>query len=274
MALTVKFTRTVQLYPRGVFLQWEINDADRFGDYAVEIYRGQSADGPWEHLGTFANAYNYTDVFDVDGPGDATANTYSLERALYYRLRVIPPPGLDEAVTVAGLVGPESKGRQAGIRRKILRDETVMLSKLNGSRVAICKRKRWGPRCPDCFDPYTREVLRGDCLRCYGTGFVGGYHNPVITWARRTPKNVAVTQTESGKVELSGAQIMMLDFPSVQADDLIVFLDENSRYLVRAATGTELRIVQVHQEITATELSHAAIEYRLPVDPLTSVPLF
>lgn len=274
MAITVTFTRMIELYPSGLFLQWNIQDADQFGDYVVEIYRGQAPDGPWEKLAEYSNAYNYVDRFDTDGPADGAPNHFSIDRKLYYRVRVIPPTGLEEAVFAVGQVGVELQGRQRGVRRKMLRDELVTLSKLNGTPVALLKRKRWGPRCPDCYDPYTREVARGECLRCYGTGFVGGYHNPHYTWARRTPRSTNVTLAEAGKVERSPANIIMLDYPEMQVDDVVVFLQENTRYLITSTTGTELRLVRVHQEIQASELARSAVEYRIPVDPTTQPPMF
>ena len=274
MAITVRITRSVELYPSGVFLQWDIQDTEQFGLYTVQVYRGQSPSGPWELVAEYENAYSHTDTFDTDGPADEAANHFSLFRRLYYRVRVIPPAGPDEAVQTIAEVGPELQGRQKGIQRKIQRDEMVMLAKLNGTPVALLKRKRWGPRCPDCYDPYTREVVRGECLRCYGVGFVGGYHNPYYTYARRTPRTGGVTQTELGKVETNTAQITLMDFPELQPDDIIVFLVENTRYLLSAAAGTELKLIRVHQDVVGTELSRSSIEYRIPVEPDVNPPRF
>lgn len=274
MAITVQVTRSVEVFPTAVFLQWSIVDTEQFGTYTVQVYRGQSPAGPWEKFSETENGYSVTDNFDTDGPADEAPNHFSLGRKLYYRVRVIPPPGPDEAVETIVEVGPNLTGRQLGMQRKMQRDEYVMLSKLNGTRVALLKRKRWGPRCPDCFDPYTREVVRGECLRCYGVGFVGGYHNPYYTYARRTPRTGGVAMTELGKVDTNTAQITLLDFPELQPDDLIVFLVENTRYLVSAASGTELKLIRIHQDVVAGELARSSIEYRIPVEDTVNPPRY
>jgi hypothetical protein len=156
----------------------------------------------------------------------------------------------------------------------MLRDLAIGLKKLNGGPVALLKRQRWGPRCTKCYDKYTKENVRSNCTTCFGTGFSPGYHAPVGTMLRRSPSAVETATAPEGKVDVNVLQMWLLDAPAVEADDVIVFLRDNRRFLVTKMLPTELTTVTVHQKLIATELNRSSIEFRIPVDPTRIPPLF
>jgi hypothetical protein len=51
--------------------------------------------------------------------------------------------------------------------------------------------------------------------------------------------------------------------------DLIVERARNRRYLVTEVYTTTIKTIHVHQTVTVTELERQAIEYSVPVTPLT-----
>lgn len=278
MALAVHITRAINLAPDRVFVQWDLSGASAPGVYVFQLYRGHSPRGPWLLLSSNRSQYSHLDVLSttptVADASGRTVNMLSLARDFYYRVVVTPPEGVSGQVEVVSTVEPQLDGRQKNARRKMLRDEAVLLKKGNGVPVAVCKKARWGERCARCTDATTGEIIRGECLMCYGTGFVPGYHTPVITWARRSPAAVQSQMTPSGKVDVNQLQITMLDAPMVQDDDMLVFLRDNRRFIVKQAGSTELRTVTVHQEVVASELARSSIEYRFLVDPTTLPALF
>lgn len=277
MALSVKITRTLSLDPGAIFVQWDLVDATESGLYFMSLYRGGSSNGPWEVIFADApNTYNYRDTLATHSTNAMTSdlNMLSLVRSIYYRLVVTPPSGPANAVETVRTVEPNLEGRQRLIKRKILRDEMLQLKKLNGVPVAVLKRRRWGVRCPKCYDKYTKDSVRGACTNCYGTTFVGGYHDPVITYGRRGVSPANTELAAQGKVDVGITKVVLLDMPAVEQDDVLVFISDNSRYIVKKIDLTELRTVTVHQTLTISELPNSSIEHRLRVDPNSIPPLF
>lgn len=277
MPLGITITRAMPLFPSGAFIQWDLTDPQEAGTYLFDVARGYAPTGPWETLVTgAANALNYVDRLATTQTSDdhVTPNQLTLSRNTLYRVTATPPSGAANAVSTVSGIEPKLAGRQRLFRRKLLRDEAVMLRKINGTQVAVCKRMRWGPRCTRCFDRYTKEVVRGNCTVCYGTGFVPGYATPVITLARRSVGPVQTSTTPQGKVDVAQTQITLLDTPAVEADDVLVFLQDNRRFVVKQQLQTELLTVSVHQKLLVSELARSSIEYRIPVDALRTPPLF
>jgi hypothetical protein len=276
MALQIHIRRTLPLSPLGVFLQWDLSDTTESGTYLFDVYRGGSPEGPFTTLITSAaNIYNYHDIFPTVSSSPyqtAEINQLSMVRGVFYKV-VVTSPSAKVASVVSG-VWTNLSGKQYHLKRKILRDETIMLKKLNGTKVAVLKRMHWGPRCTQCYDQYTRAATRGNCTTCFGTTFIPGYFSPIVTFARRSPVGVDVTTGEHGKVEATTAKVMLLDVPQVEPDDVLVFLGDNRRFVVNKVQPTELLLRTIHQSLVVTELPTSGIEFRLIVDPFRVPPLF
>lgn len=276
MPVSVKITRTLPLHPRGVFLQWDVLNATEAGTYLFDVYRGGSPAGPWELLvAGGVNIYNYIDRF----PSSPTAlendqNALSLSRGIFYRVVATPPTGVVNQGEAVEMVESALDGRQRLLKRKMLRDLSVSLKKLNGTPVALVKRMHWGPRCTKCYDKYTKETVRGSCSTCLGTSFMPGYHKPVITLARRTPTAVETAMTPEGKADVSVLQVWMVDAPRAEEDDVLVFLIDDRRFVVKKVLPTELKTVTIHQKLIVSELARSSVEFKLLVDPLRIPPLF
>ena len=275
MALGIQVTRVLPLYPRGTFLQWDLSDPVEAGDYTFDIYRSGSPEGPWtELLIQTENRYNYSNLMpSVSTPAVEEVNQLSLTRGIFYRIVVTSPSLLSRAEVVTP-VEPRLDGRQKMLKRKFLRDASVMLRRLNGVEIAVVKRMRWGPRCPRCWDATTKAVTRANCTTCYATGFSPGYFAPVLTLGRRGTIPAAKQITPQGVAEYRPTQLTILDAPKVEPDDLLVFLADNRRFLVKAVTQTELKTVAVHQKLEISEIARSSVEYRLVVDATRIPPLF
>jgi hypothetical protein len=146
-------------------------------------------------------------------------------------------------------------------------DANVVFKRINGMRLALLKRRHWGPRCPVCYDPITQANTKEHCVPCFGTSFTDGYWAPVYVYGRiNTPFNVTVQTTERGRTESVPQIITLPEAPALQDDDIIIELDTNLRHIVRKQTNTELRRKPVHQQVATSIIEHGAIEYQIPVD--------
>ena len=277
MPLGIKISRTLPLYPLGTFIQWELVAPTESGTYIFSVDRAGSPEGPWEPvIAGLQNAYNHVDRMpSVLTAGTQPVNQLSLVRGIFYRVTVVPPSGPANRAQTVSAVEPQLDGKQKLLKRKILRDVGLMLRKLEGVEVAVCKRMHWGLICTACRDPYTKNIIRTHDPACLGTGFQPGYFTPIITLAKRTARAVDVSTVENGgKSDSNLTQITMLDYPALAEDDVIVFLRDNRRFLLKKVLPTELQTVTVTQDVLASELPRSAVEYRIQVDPYRIPPLF
>lgn len=282
MALGICISQLVPLHPRRVYLQWDLLQPTERGSYLFKVERSGSSAGPWEILtASLQNGYNYIDDLTVQPalPSDGKAHLYSLQRQIYYQVTVIPPSGCANSAQTEphGLYRTDATllPHQRGLRRRLLYDERITLTRINGVQLAVLKRRRWGERCDVCYDKLTRAVTREACPICYGTSFKGGYWNPVLTVGRVYPPQAVTAATGTpGKVESTKHNIQLLDVPLLQDDDLLVEIATDNRYTVERQTQTEIVRKPVHQVVTTSLLARGAVEYTIPVDPRTIPPLF
>jgi hypothetical protein len=276
MAMTVEITRLLPLFPRGVFLQWDLINPTEVGSFRFDVYRSGGPEGPWEPLALGGvDIYNFSDVLPTTSTQEVGAiNQLSLTRGIFYRVVVTPPSGCDNEVEVVSIVEPRLDGPQRLLKRKILRDESLTFKKLNGVEVAVCKRMHWGPRCTVCWDKTTKAVTRANCSTCFGTGFTPGFFAPILTLGRRGTLPAAKQLAPQGIAEYRPTQVTILDAPKVEPDDVLVFLKDNKRFIVKAVIQTELKTVGVHQKLEVSELARSSVEYRIVVDPTRIPPLF
>lgn len=278
---SVEIRRTTALYPNAVFVQWDIA-SDEAGALLVDIARSGSPSGPWESVAVgLLDAYNFVDdQFNLPpappgGNWREGTNLFSLARAIYYQITVTPPSGPANAFSSAPTpVEPGLDTRTRLLKRKILRDQAVGYRRLNGIPIIVLKRRRWGERCPKCWDPATNQATLEHCLVCFGTSYAGGYWAPTLIRGRREAAAVETQMTSDGDSDMKLDDFNVLDYPFIEYKDIVVDLVRNERYQVQRVHSTQLRSVTVHQKVTASLLGHNSVEYKILVDPETTPPLY
>lgn len=276
-----RITRTTALFPSAVFIQWDI-DTDLTGPFFIDVARAGSPDGPWESIATgLRDAYNFVDdKFNLPpaAPGSngrEGVNLFALSRVIYYQVTVVPPTGIADAFTSdATPVEPGLDQRTRLFKRKILHDQAVGYRRLNGVPLVVLKRRRWGDRCPVCYDPVTKESTLEHCLTCFGTSYTGGYWTPTLIRGRREEAAIDTKMTSSGDEEMAVTDFYILDYPLVEYKDIIVDVVRNDRYQVQRVHHTELKSVPVHQTLTTSQLGRNSVEYAVLVDPINIPQLY
>jgi hypothetical protein len=273
-------TKTTALFPSRIFLQWDLIDPSESGVYVVDVERSEAPEGPWLTIAhALSNAFHYVDDLLLNLPADQVSkeglNLFSVQRNVYYRVIVTPPSGRNNAVTSdARSIEPGLDKNARLLKRKILRDETVAFQRLNGIELMVLKKKHWGYRCTDCFDPVTKDIILEHCSNCYGTGFVEGYATPIKIRGRIAPQPTQTQISPHGMLETTHTRLTVLDYPELEPGDLVVDLRRNDRYVVKQVTPTTLKTVTVHQVATVSLLARDAVEYEIKVDPYTSPSLY
>jgi hypothetical protein len=283
--MRVRITRLTAIYPKGHFIQWTVEGAKDSGSYLFDISRSGGPDGPWELLAAaVADQYAYFDQFPqptaTDPSGYLRPNQLRLFRNYYYRVEVTTPAGqrlsaVEEVGPIIGQQEDDLRRRKMGqYHRRAIRNMSLALQQFVGTPVALLKRRVWGTRCKDCWDPISKEVIRANCTNCWSTGFEGGYWNPTLAYVRRGAGTSATQITPQQKSDSNEVTVWMLDMPAMERDDIIVFFDDQKRFRIDRQVQTEIRLQTVHQIFTCQEIDHSDIIYRFPVSQTQINPLF
>jgi len=293
----VIITKITPEFPLQVKLEWTIREVETPETIYYSVERSGSPAGPWTTIiEDLEDTYEYIDPLDTEN-----INVMSLGRDIYYRIKAITPEPKEIYSASVNLDGQAELIIQAPIpisgygvdanyqfeldpatgqaenpilpgerlrllRRKIIRDEYILLRKFAGIEYYLLKRRHFGTRCPDCYDPTTRSVTKSSCKTCYGTSWSGGYFNPVLILGRRSTSQIQSAVSQQAKVDVNLPHIQFLDFPRIDEEDVLVEKSLNKRFLVKSRYFTFLKTIPVHQTISVSEFERQAIEYSIPVD--------
>ena len=142
-----------------------------------------------------------------------------------------------------------------------------------GERVSIFVQKVCGIPCNCTRDPKSLEFSKQPqnfCLRCYGTGFVGGYDGPYDSLIVPDDSEHRIAQTQHGRHKAYTYEVWMGPSPVVTQRDFVV-KQTNERYSIGAVRRPTNRgnLLQQHFQIGA--LDYGDVRYRVPIDGTTSM---
>ena len=274
--MILRFTKFSAIFPYGYFVQWTIDRLEpaEDGPLLFTLYRSGAPEGPWEKLFESLDQYSYLDKFTrIESTLDVLQpNSLRLFAEFHYRVDCQLPSG--RVVTVTGETKPQDPDRKmAQYRRKTQRDFRLSL-KFNGTRIIILKKRRWGVRCLKCFDKRTKEVVRPNCLDCWGTGFVEGYWTPIVSYARSNVTSNTTAITPMQKSDANDCTFWVPDYPQLERDDIIIRLADQRRFRLDQQVETQIQLNSVHQEVGSQQLPMDNIVYRYAVDPNKLSPLY
>lgn len=235
-------------------IQWALSEELRaMGSVTFKLELSGNPTGPWELV-----AENLVDTLVFE---DTNYKTYSNLKDRYYRISFQDGTFVSEPRPILGSM-PK---KQWLIARKIFNDEMTMLKKANGIRMAVIKRKHWGEQC-SCVDPITKLCMNANCALCNGTKIIDGYYAPIDTYGNIQPATLGTDYGSQGSVpEIEMSQAMLLSFPLVYQDDILVEIDTNRRWLVVSSKSTELLRNAIHQDVVVSRLPESDRVYKLEV---------
>jgi len=247
------------VYPTHNHIQWTVEDKD--GVFlSADILRATSPGGPYQTLQVevASNVFFYQ---------DSEADLMGLSTKYWYIIRANNVNNAEDyALSEAKTVEYEIAGYRGKIARKARRDLKVALERLNGVKIIILKKKRFGTRCLRCFNHVTKDTVYSNCNTCYGTSYDGGYHDPIYTFGKLDPAPVQTSLGTSGVSETAITGLTIVDYPAVDSGDVVVEAHTNRRFKVQRKMTTESSRVVVHQDLQVSELSRSAVEYTIPLE--------
>lgn len=136
---------------------------------------------------------------------------------------------------------------------------------------ALLQVIRQGERCPYCKGEYDDGIINSQCLHCYGTGYLGGYHKPFQFQAWQ------VTPSQKNEIHYSNnvASINMTvdryqaratGIPEVFNGDIWIDLSTAQRFKVQASKViAQVRRVPLVRIIDMILLPANDITYKIPI---------
>lgn len=208
---------------RAAKVQWRTSVA---GDvYVAFSYWG--VNGSWQQRNQVGIPHDQNEFVDNELVIDSGL------AAGYYRLLLVGGDGSEHFSEIVGLYGDLSQ-KEYGIARKIIKLEYEAMRRRNGYPVWHCIPRDMGTRASNVDDVMGVAVgppCEGN--EDFGTGFVGGYFTPVLTWISPMAVNKGPTKTEDEQVhETAEIKVRMLPFPRPEEDHLIIDPATDMRYLV------------------------------------------
>jgi len=255
--MIAEITKVLPVYPSHIQVQWNIEDkSSSLG--TIEVLRSQSESGPYNVVASLdSTEYSYT---------DQEPNLLGLTRSYWYIIKANSIFSDTEFVlSKPKTCEYELKGHRAKVARKARRDLKIQLERLNGVPIVILKRRTFGPRCTECYNPITNDVMYSHCNTCYGTTYIGGYYDPVYTFGKLDPVAVQESIGTSGPNQSAIIGLTIVEYPVVELNDIVIESKTNRRFKVMRKIQSESSRVLVHQDLQISELSRSGIEYEIPV---------
>lgn len=232
---------------------WEVNDSQEDAlDYTFQIVRSESPEGPYEPLTPpFEDRYIFVDARVPQG---------DKFRQLYYKLIVV-----HKASQRQYEIGPSSQEADPDlVAQFIRRSEMTLLTQVIGRRVWLFKIRTFGARC-SCFDRVTNKRTRSNCLSCFDTGFLRGYHNPIEIWVQIDPPGGTQQNQPQQIAHHVNSTARTSFYPNIAPRDVVVEAENKRWRVVNVSTSERLR-APIKQEFSLYQIQPTDIEYRLPIN--------
>jgi hypothetical protein len=229
----------------------------QFG-YILEL--SESPNGPWTPL--------FTDPIYAFGFSDKVTQRGMVDQRLYYRIMGVD---LNSHVFYSNLVCLFDEESNY-ITDYISTQEQLLLRRFNGQECLHFARKKFGDRCPICYDQSLGKTITPKCRACFGTTFNNGYFAPVKIEINTDPKAKQTDKNDYGVTEQTALSGWTSNRVIIESDDIVVFFKKPSeRYLIGSVTPTSIAGNTVRQMLSMTQLKadHPAQLLKVDMDAYT-----
>lgn len=240
--------------PGQLMVRWAMNPhAYPMSRVRFELFRSQSPGGPWDLLPL--PEMGATHFYDELIQG---ADHHAPQ---YYVVRAADVEGAGFRDSDVSWLTHDADN----IAMDMIRKKRVFLRTRGGVPIAVLKKKRWGAKCGRCWDPIKKLPQDPDCLECFGTGYSGGFLNPVLSFALMQPprKSVIAAGVEYHEGSL---YIEMAPDPYVDRGDVLVDRVLNARFRVDTVQQATHRMHLVSQVCTLVRLDEKDPVYNISVE--------
>lgn len=241
-------------------LAWIISDTEEaLSKYEFRIERSVDTNDNFEDIGKVSgDSFRFTDY-----------NASGLKRNVIFYYRVTPYDKLTGHPGESKECVSNFNREEDNIAYYIRYVDNVYLDFINNQVGFILSRRKFGQRCPVCWDDIRKQHKKTFCPVCYGTSYVGGYHKPyqVMYNILNSPRVVTeqVTPDDRSNTQQS-ITAWIREYPMVGIGDIFVN-DDNDRYkIVQLQTTTKNNEHILRQVMTLQKLAPTDQAYQISID--------
>lgn len=233
-------------------IEWEI--PGEWGSCKFDVYRSDVEKGPWKKI-TVEPVSSYF-IKDREVP------EVTKFMSMYYLVECILP---DNRRVKSEVTTWENKQSSFALLRakEIQRRESILLSKFVGVDTIFFRRKRFGKKCPVCWDSTSEDLIMDKCPSCFGTGFEGGYWGGYNTLLQYDPTPSSAEFSYQGLVERNVITAWTIANPKIESLDIIYRVPDRKLYRVGQKQTTELQAVEIRQMLQLVEIGTTKAEQEL-----------
>lgn len=140
-----------------------------------------------------------------------------------------------------------------------------------GERVRVFIRKQVGLPCPCLSSRPQYKQPQGDCLRCYGTGILGGYEGPYNILIAPDDAERRIAQKDIGRTVEHSYEVFMGPSPIVSQRDFLVKIN-GERYSIGPVRMPTNRGMVLQQHFTIGHIDEKDIRFKVPMNNPRAVP--
>ena len=224
-----------------------------FADFKLDVYRCEAPSSDISEYdliasGISSTAYSYSDT--------TVSGLQHPQRLWYYKFKIKEYSGAtvvdtDIQPAVPAYIHDLTDDK---FHREILRRKNLVLNRYSGRTMKLIKHRSWGQHCPECWDEYLYRIKYDECPTCYGTGWVGGYFDPIEFKSLITPSPKYNQINMFGDWRPSDTMLTTVNFPPLQVRDVVVD-ERNARWMVKAVRTKEIKGFVIEQNIQASLIS-------------------
>lgn len=131
-----------------------------------------------------------------------------------------------------------------------------------GERTKLFIRKTVGLPCTCFQDDFHKQPIN-DCLKCYGTGIIGGYEGPYELLIAPDDAERRISQKDTGRTLEHSYEVWTGPVPLLSQRDFLVKIN-GERYSVGAVRFPSNRGMVLQQHFNIGHLDEKAVQYKVP----------
>lgn len=245
----------VKVYPifyKQMVVEWSIPAS--WGTASFNVFRSPTEYGPWTLLNDTPITGNHFKDVKTEEYSKFNNDFYMVDAILLNSkvIRSFPVTWQNKRTSFAEIRAQE-----------IQRRELLLLTKFVGVKTLVFRKRTFGQRCPNCWDPRIEKVTKDKCDVCLGTSFEGGYFPPYETLFQYDPTPNNAILSYQGRVEPNTIPSWTVSFPEMNVFDLVLRVPDARVYRIESMQTTELQTVTVRQMFILNELAKESIEFQL-----------
>jgi hypothetical protein len=187
-----------------------------------------------------------------------------MSQRVFYRLTTVSAQNgklVETPVESVTSASPQQMEQLDYIWREAIRRNRWILEQ-GGERAKVFLIKHVGLRCP-CFIEEKGQPLN-DCIRCFGTGFIGGFDGPYDMLIAPDDQKKQKRQTEMGRNLMHTWETWTGPSPMLSQRDFIT-RQNGDRYTIGAVSIPSSRGMVLQQHFSINYMDQKDIRYKVPV---------